>query len=296
MATVLLAGASGDLGERIATALVERGATVRALTRSGASVAKTAHLESLGLEVVAADYADAAALRAAATGADVVVSALSGLRPVVIDAQTQLLTAAVSAGVPRFIPSDWSADYRRLPAGTNRNLELRREFRTRLDAAPVQATSVLVGAFGDMLTGQAPLVLFDRGRVLYWHDADQLLDFTTKDDTAAFAAEVALDPTAPSFLEVAGSQVSVRDLARTMTELTGETYKPQYAGGIRFLRTMARIGKLASRDREALYPAWQGMQYFDSMFSGDGKLQAVDNDRYGVRHWTSAAEVLAARS
>ncbi|GAB4081011.1 NmrA family NAD(P)-binding protein [Modestobacter muralis] len=295
MPTVLLAGASGDLGERIATALVARGATVRALTRSGASVAKTAHLESLGLQVVAADYADAPALRAAATGADVVVSALAGLRPVVLDAQTQLLTAAVSAGVPRFIPSDYSADYRRLPAGTNRNLELRREFMTRLDTAPLQATSVLVGAFADMLTGQAPLVLFGRGRVLYWHDADQPLDFTTKDDAAAFTAEAALDPTTPRFLEVAGSTVSSRDLARTMTELTGEPYKPQYAGGIGFLRTIARVGKLASRDRTALYPAWQGMQYFDTMFSGDGTLQAVDNDRYGVRHWTSAAEVLAAR-
>ncbi|QXG77702.1 NmrA family NAD(P)-binding protein [Modestobacter sp. L9-4] len=296
MATVVLAGASGDLGERLAVALVDRGATVRALTRPGASVAKTAHLESLGLEVVPVDYAEAAALRAAVTGGDVVVSALSGLRPVVIDAQTQLLTAAVAAGVPRFVPSDWSADYRRLPVGTNRNLELRREFMARLDAAPVQATSVLVGAFGDMLTGQAPLVLFGRGRVLYWHDADQLLDFTTKDDAAAFGAEAALDPTAPRWLEVAGSSVSSRDLAATMTELTGETYKPQYAGGIGFLRTAARIGRLVSRDREALYPAWQGMQYFDGMFSGDAKLRAVDNDRYGVRHWTSAAEVLSSRS
>jgi nucleoside-diphosphate-sugar epimerase len=296
MSTVVLAGASGDLGERIARALVDRGATVRALTRPGASVAKTAHLESLGLDVVPVDYTDAAALRAAVSGGDVVVSALSGLRPVVLDAQTQLLTAAVAAGVPRFVPSDYSADYRRLPVGTNRNLELRREFMARLDAAPVQATSVLVGAFADMLTGQAPLVLFGRGRVLYWHDADQRLDFTTKDDAAAFTAEVALDPTAPRFVEVAGSSVSARDLARTMTELTGETYKPQYAGGIGFLRTMARIGKAVSRDREALYPAWQGMQYFDGMFSGDATLESVDNDRYGVRHWTSAAEVLATRS
>jgi len=295
MATVVLAGASGDLGTRTATALVERGATVRALTRPASSAATRAALEPLGVEVVAAEYTDAAALRAGVTGADVVVSTLSGLRPVVVDAQTQLLTAAVSAGVPRFVPSDYSVDYRRLPAGTNRNLELRREFMTRLDAAPLQATSVLVGAFADMLTGQAPLVLFGRGRVLYWHDADQLLDFTTKDDAAAFTADAALDPTTPRFLEVAGSSVSVRDLALTMTELTGEAYRPQYAGGIGLLRTMARVGKLASRDRGALYPAWQGMQYFDSMFSGDGRLQAVDNDRYGVRRWTTAADVLAAR-
>jgi len=294
-ATVLLAGAGGDLGERTAAALVARGATVRALTRPTASPTKRAHLTSLGLEVVAADYADAAALQRACAGVDVVVSTVSGLRPVVVGAQTQLLDAAVAAGVPRFVPSDYAADYRRLPAGTNRNLELRREFMHRLDAAPVQATSVLVGAFADMLTGQAPLVLFSRRRVLYWHDADQLLDFTTKDDTAAYTAEVALDPTTPRFLQVAGSSVSARELAATTTELSGDRFRPTYAGSIGFLRTMARIGRAASRDDEALYPAWQGMQYFDSMFSGDGKLHDLANDRYGVRPWTSAAEVLAAR-
>ena len=295
MTTVLLAGASGDLGERIARALVGRGATVRALTRAGASAAKVAHLESLGLDVVPVDYADAATLTAAAEGADCVVSALSGLRPVVVDVQTQLLDAAVAAGVPRFVPSDWSADFRRLPPGTNRNLELRREFAARLDRAPIRATSVLVGAFADMLTGQAPLVLFARGRVLYWRDADQRLDFTTKDDTAAYAAEVALDSDAPRYLEVAGDSVSARDLAATMTELSGRRFRPTYAGPIRLLRTAARIGRAVSRDEEALYPAWQGMQYFDSMFSGDATLRARDNDRYGERRWTTAREVLAAR-
>jgi hypothetical protein len=35
---------------------------------------------------------------------------LAGLREVVIDAQKKLLDAAIAAGVPRFIPSDYSLD------------------------------------------------------------------------------------------------------------------------------------------------------------------------------------------
>ena len=295
MTTVLLAGASGDLGARTTRALVARGADVRALTRSGAGPEKQQKLLDLGATVAVADYDDAAALRQAAEGVDVVVSTISGVRSVIVDAQTQLLDAAVAAGVPRFIPSDYAADYRRVAPGSNRNFEMRRDFARVLDRAAIRATSVLNGAFADMLTGQAPLVLFDRDRVLYWHDADQLLDFTTKDDTAAFTADAALDPDAPRYLEIAGSEVSARDLARTMTELTGRTFRPTYAGPLGLLGGAAKVGRAVSRDDEAPFPAWQGMQYLHSMFSGIGKLGPLDNDRYGPREWTPVRDVLAAR-
>ncbi|SFT65765.1 NmrA-like family protein [Geodermatophilus amargosae] len=294
LTTVLLAGATGDLGGRLARELLDRGAVVRALTRPGSDPAAAARVRGLGATVVVADYADPAALQEACAGADVVVSAVSGLRPVVVDAQSRLLDAAVAAGVPRFVPSDFSADHRTLPPGTNRNLELRREFMLRLDAAPIRATSVLNGAFADMLTGQAPLVLFDRGRVLYWGAADQPLDFTTKDDVAGYTADAVLDPGAPRFLQIAGDSVSSRDLAETMTRLTGRRFRPLYAGGVPLLRVMAGLGRRIAPAPGELYPAWQGMQYFDSMFSGDAKLHLLANDRYGPRSWTTAEEVLAA--
>lgn len=294
-ATIVLAGAGGDLGERVARALVARGATVRALTRPDTSPQKVQRLQSLGLMIVRADYADAEAMQSAYAGADCVVSTLSGLRPVIVDAQTKLLQAAIAAAVPRFIPSDYSIDYTAIPPGSNRNLDLRREFIQRLDETPIAATSVLNGAFADMLTGTAPLILFNRNRVLYWHDADQQMDFTTMDDAAAFTADAALDAGAPRFLRVAGDQVSARDLAGIMTELTGTRFRLTYCGGVGLLRRMARVGQALAPKPGAVYPAWQGMQYFDNMFSGDGKLRKLDNDRYGDRRWTSAREVLAAR-
>ena len=294
MATVLLAGASGDLGTRVARELVARGADVRALTRPGSGADRRAALEGLGATVVEAGYDDAAALRAACAGADVVVSTVSGTRPVVVGAQTRLLEAAVAAGVPRFVPSDYSADYRRVAPGSNRNFELRRDFARVLDAAPIRSTSVLNGMFTDLLTGEAPIVLAERGRVLHWGDADQRLDFTTRDDTAAYTAEVALDGDAPRYLEVAGSSVSSRDLAATMTELTGRRFRLTWVGPVALLGLMARVGRALSRDDEQPFPAWQGMQYLHSMSSGVAQLGSLDNDRYGVRPWTSVREVLAA--
>ena len=60
--------------------------------------------------------------------------------------------------VPRFIPSDYSADFTRTRPGDNRNLDFRRAFVERIDCAPIKATSILNGAFMDMLGSEMPII------------------------------------------------------------------------------------------------------------------------------------------
>ncbi|TDN44860.1 uncharacterized protein YbjT (DUF2867 family) [Curtobacterium flaccumfaciens] len=293
--TVLVAGATGDLGGRIVRALRQHDTSVRVLTRTAGSPAAERLAAEDGVEVVRADYGDHAGLVSALAGVEVVVSAVSGTRAVIVDAQRALLAAAVEAGVARFIPSDYAADYRSITPGTNRNFELRREFAADVDAAPIRATSILNGAFTDMLTGQAPLILFDRQRVLYWSSPDQVLDFTTKDDVARTTALVALDPAAPRVVEVAGDRVTSRSIADTLSRLTGTPFRLQWAGTVGTLSAMARVGRrLSKAGDDEPFPAWQGMQYFVSMFSGEAELHHVDDDRYGPYEWTSVQDVLAA--
>jgi uncharacterized protein YbjT (DUF2867 family) len=292
--TVLVAGATGDLGGRIVRELLTHDTAVRVLTRTADTPGAQRLAEHDRVEVVEAAYTDRAALATALAGVEVVVSAVSGTRPVIVDAQTALLDAAVRAGVQRFVPSDYSADYRSITPGTNRNFELRREFAAAVDAADVRATSVLNGAFTDMLTGQAPMILFDRQRVLYWSSADQVLDFTTKDDVARATAAVALDPDAPRVVEVAGDRVTARSVADTLSRLTGTPFRTQWAGTAGTLSAMAKVGRRLSKDSDEPFPAWQGMQYFVSMFSGEAELHHVRNDRYGPWRWTTVDDVLAA--
>ncbi len=163
---ILLAGGTGDLGARIATELRDRGAEIRAIVRAASKSDDVARLRDLSVGILEVDYADHAALVEACRGASCVISALAGLRETIIDAQTQLLSAATEAGVLSFIPSDFSIDFTKLQPGTNRNLDLRREFMKALDAAPIKATSVFNGAFTDMLTGRAPIVLLKFKRIL----------------------------------------------------------------------------------------------------------------------------------
>jgi nucleoside-diphosphate-sugar epimerase len=291
----VLAGATGDLGQRIACALLDRGAELRALVRPGSSKPGVAELRQRGAAIIEVDFNDLAALTRACAGAACVVSALSGLREVIVDAQTRLLDAAVAAGVPRFIPSDYSIDFTKLPEGSNRNLDLRREFGRRLDQAPIAATSILNGMFTDLLTGQAPVVLFKIRRILYWGSADQPLDFTTTADTAAFTAAAALDPTTPRYLRVAGEVATVRDLQAAAGAATGRRFRRLRAGGLWLLKLlMQATRRLAPAPRE-VFPPWQGMQYLHNMFTGLPKLTPLDNARYPDIRWTPVRDVLATR-
>ena len=290
---IAVAGAGGDLGARIARALIARGAHVRALVRPGLKQDEHSRMEALGAEAVAADPAKVDAMASALGGAACVVSALNGLREVMIGRQGVLLDAAVKAGVPRFIPSDFAADFTRTEPGRNRNFDLRRDFMALADKAPLRVTSVLNGAFLDMLGAEMPVIHPGIRRVLYWHDADQLLDFTTKDDVAAFTAAAALDQDAPRVLRIAGESVSARGIATVMSEVSGTRYRPQWVGGLGSLGLMIRVAKVVAPQLAAAFPAWQGMQYMRDQFSGLVRLTPLDNDRYRGIAWTSVRDHLA---
>ena len=108
---IVVAGATGRLGGRISRALRDRGARVRAIVRPDTTRGNVGELRRIGVTVAEADYRDADGLTHACEAASCVVSALAGTRDAIVDAQTALLDAAVAAGVPRFIPSDFAIDF-----------------------------------------------------------------------------------------------------------------------------------------------------------------------------------------
>lgn len=290
---IILAGATGRLGGLIAQSLIERGATVRALTRRGSST-DTSSLRAAGVSIIEVDYFNRSEMIAACNGSTCVVSALSGLEDVLLDAQSQLLDAAITADIPRFIPSDYAVDFTKLEYGTNRNFDIRRRFHERLDAAPISATSILNGMFTDLLTGPAPLILFKLKRVLHWENAHQPMDFTTIENTASYTAAAAMDPSTPRFLRIAGDVQSASTLKDTVSEITREEFKLTRAGGLGRLAFLIKVMRFAAPAKDEVFPPWQGMQYLHNMFEGRVKLDQLDNDRYPGIRWTTAREVIEA--
>ena len=105
---IAVTGATGFVGRHIATELARRGHSVRALVRSPRQ-ART--LETLGVEVVPGDLADAAALTTLTRGANAVVHLVgiiveagrATFHAVHVEGTGRMVEAARSAGVGRFV-------------------------------------------------------------------------------------------------------------------------------------------------------------------------------------------------
>lgn len=278
---VLVVGATGQLGRKIARELVSaRRARVRVTYREGTNTGAIEALREGGAEVVAADFRDEASLRSACHEIDVVVSAVNGLRAVIVDGQARLVRAAEQAGVARMIPSDYALDFFKTAPGNNRNFDLRRELAAVLDASAVRGTSLLCGGFMDLFAYGAMGPDRKTGVYRVWGDFDQPADFTATDDVARYVAAVALDRQSPRVVRVAGDTRSPREIAAIFEEVRGKPVTLQSAGTAAALDE--RIEKLRAEDPAETnpFPMWQRLQYARDLQSGRGRLEPLDNARY----------------
>lgn len=292
---VAVAGAAGHLGSLIALNLRKKNVAVKALVRPGTAASRTQTLSNAGVIITEVEMTDIPALTEALKGASTVVSALQGLRDVIQGVQGALLSAAVAAKVQRFIPSDYSLDFTKTEPGSNRNLDLRREFHTKLDQSGIQWTSILNGAFMELVTGgQIPLINDKWHRIMHFGSSDQKLDVTTVPDVAAYTAAVAADQNqTPNILRIAGDSFSANDLATIVTQMRGEKYTTMWTGSVGFLQVITSIMKmLIGGVEDKLMPPWQGTQYLANMVSGKGKLDPLDNNRYPELVWTTVEQAL----
>lgn len=97
---IVLAGATGNLGGRIARAILERGGNVKAIVRHNSNPEKLEELRKRGAVIAEVDFNSVPDLTRACVGGSCVISALCGLRDIIVETQTMLLDAAVKAGVP----------------------------------------------------------------------------------------------------------------------------------------------------------------------------------------------------
>lgn len=284
MINVLVVGATGKLGVKIARELAARGAKVRATARAGSRREALEQLAAHHAEVVTADLTDDALLARACEGIEVVVSAVQGLRETIVDGQARLLRAAERAGVARMIPSDYAVDFFKTTEGGNRNLDLRREFNRILDDSPVRGVSVLCGAFMDLLAYGA-IGPDANGVFRYWGDENMPYEFTHTDDVARFIAAVAIDRTALRYVRVLGDAKAPRDLAGIFSESRGGAgVTLQSAGSLAELdRTIEKL-RDADEAPNNIFPVWQQLQYTRDMASGKARLTPVDNGRYPDIH------------
>ena len=279
--TVLVIGSTGMLGTKIVKALLDKGeAEVRAMIRPDSYDKHSEDIDAMkakGAIVVEGDLMKPDTLLSACEGVDVVVSAV-GNNQVTVPGQKNVIDAAKKQGVKRFIPSDFSVDYRKLDRGDNDNLDMRKEVFEYLQKSGLEYTLILNGAFTDIIpTPYMPQFDLENGVFKYWGDGETPVDMTTTEDTAKYVAEAVSDrDLVNTALEVAGEVLTMKQLKTTYEEATGKKLEVKHMGSVEELKNWIENKKQTAESPLEYIP----QQYEYAMVSGRGKLDNIQNYRY----------------
>ncbi|ASD20836.1 NAD(P)-dependent oxidoreductase [Cryobacterium sp. LW097] len=101
--SIVVTGATGQLGHLIVEHLINRGVTPAEITAVGRNTARLADLAGMGVATAVIDYAEPASLAAAFTGADVLMLVSGSEVGQRVAQHSNAITAAVAAGVGRIV-------------------------------------------------------------------------------------------------------------------------------------------------------------------------------------------------
>jgi NAD(P)H dehydrogenase (quinone) len=159
--TILVTGATGNLGRLIIASLLERGADPQSILAGARDIAKGA---DLGVPFVHLDYTDAASIAAAMEGVSSVVLVSSSEVGQRVDQHRAVIDAAAAAGVSKFV-------YTSAPKATTSDLVLAPEHK---------ATEELIAASG------LPAVILRNN----WYTENYAADLARASETGVLAAGV----------------------------------------------------------------------------------------------------------
>lgn len=289
--TVLVAGSTGMLGNRIANHLLDQpDVAVRLLLRPSAlsedaKPQTAAALVSRGAIAVIGDVTDPASLDPATAGVDVVVSALQGGRQVILDGQVALAESAVRNGLRRFIPSDFAIDLFKAPAGAPQ-FDLRREADDIIDALPLEVVHVLNGAFMDMMLdpNTAGLIDLNVGTATLWGTGNEP-STSPPSTTPRFTSRIATDSADLAGIRYfSGAETTFNAIIAESERLSGKTLTRNVMGSADDLRRITAD----ANDPWSVVQEW----YFLSMLTVP-PFPTNENDRYADAQPTGLHEYLA---
>jgi len=236
--TVLVVGATGDLGGRVVDALLARGKRVRALVREGTDPSR---LAAKGVEIARGDMLEPASLERAMSGSNAVVTTAAGytrrrkgdsLEKVddlgnrnLVDAFTSILTCDQARDVPHFWQKKLIEDY--------------------LERSGVPFVALRPGAF--LGGGSARFFLrgLQKGRMMTFGSPTVRWTYIHPDDVARYLA-MAIDDTRAVGRRIdlgTDRPVSAVELAGIFTRLLRREVRPS-VGSLLVIKTVGTIGGL----------------------------------------------------
>jgi uncharacterized protein YbjT (DUF2867 family) len=251
VSTLLLVGGTGELGQRIATRLAERGILFRALVRPQSDGSA---LEALGADVVAGDLTDRASLDAAMIGVTTVVTTANAMSRMMAgatdlsfdavdrDGNAELIRAAEAADVERFVFLSMAG---LTPAMTARSPLAAAKVATerRLRSSSMKTVIVRPAPFDEIWLGRITGIEPDKHRATVFGHGRARANFVSADDVAEACVRLATMDDPPAEIDLGGPEaMSRREAIEAYERATGAKFRripvprPAMATGNRLLR------------------------------------------------------------
>jgi NAD(P)H dehydrogenase (quinone) len=213
--SIVVTGATGQLGHLIVESLLEGGVPAIDITAGGRSVERLADLQARGVNAARIDYTDTASLDAAFAAADVLVLVSSSAVGERFAQHSNAIAAAVRAGVGRIV-------YTSIPRATETTMLLAREHAATeqaIVASGLPYTFVRNAWYVENYTAQLPGYL-EHGIV--GAAGEGRVSVAPRRDYAEAAAVVAsTDGHVSAVYELGGDSVTLTELAALVTDAAG---------------------------------------------------------------------------
>lgn len=215
-ARVAVIGATGTIGATVSGALLERGATVLAISRGERreNAASRARLAAGGAELCdVADLTDVEALTARLRGCDALVVAMRASPRIIPATEPAILEAALHAGIGRFVPDDFGTHSMATPYGVSAHFDEKKRFHEALEASGIEWTVIYPGGIAEYFLPnlRAPATVYA------WGDRTLRFPIHTLRDIGAITALAVLDPrTARHAVQLYSNLVSTDELIATL--------------------------------------------------------------------------------
>ncbi|KAK7178438.1 hypothetical protein PSPO01_15511 [Paraphaeosphaeria sporulosa] len=260
---VLVAGATGNLGQKLVQSLASRGHQVRGLGCSPEKLElKTRNL--LDDFIQYSNYYDIPALDRACEGVDDVICAYGIIPALQLDGQLLLLRAAERAGINRFVADSY-----------------------------IRPIYIFNGVFAETLFsipehghfGLDDSNIWDSNhdRIKIWGTGHEPFYWTTERDAAEFTAEIVQrdDAEKGGFWNVCSGTHSLTQTARLYEQVRNKKVTVQMMGTVEQLREISMEARAKGNMRH--YETYIGWSYQYHSISGTWIFNGLDNDKLNVQ-------------
>ncbi|KAM0229165.1 hypothetical protein ACHAPO_010195 [Fusarium lateritium] len=230
---VLIAGITGDLGQRLASAAFSRGLSVRGLGRNPSKLHPDIYgkLESF---VTSKNHYDIDALDRSVNGVDGIICAYNMDPVLTLEGGTLLLRAAERAGVKVFIAPTWNNDWSKINYGDFGHYDTHIAFQNYVACnCSIKPIYIFTGYFADLfLTNFGPGYLTvdkdaKKASLRYWGDGNATkISWSSRDDVAAYTIEIFINGEGVQegkggFFRFRSGEISIEEFAENYRRVSG---------------------------------------------------------------------------